>query len=109
MSIANSTILIYRKDFSGKPTLQIAPAVGLQPCLNLTAGPLSKRPVRKEKCLDGKRSKYRIGTGVLANRYSFFEKVRLSGLPFLPALQRFPLQLLPKFQDQWKLSRNEHE
>jgi hypothetical protein len=47
--------------------------------------------------------------GVLARRSAASKKERLSGLPFLPALQRRTLQLLPKRKVHGKLFQNELE
>jgi hypothetical protein len=47
--------------------------------------------------------------GVLASRPAGSQKERLSGLQFLPALQRCTLQLLPKRKDRRKLFQNELE
>jgi len=47
--------------------------------------------------------------GVFARRSAGSKKERLSGLPFLPALQRCTLQLLPKRKDHRKLFQNELE
>jgi hypothetical protein len=110
MPIANSTILIYRKDLFGILARQ---AIGG----NQTVGRLLTtqwsgfaRPVRKRRSVfDGKRSEFQIRSGALATRSGLSQKARLSGLPFLSVLQRFPLPLLPKFKDPSKLFQVEHQ
>jgi hypothetical protein len=90
MTIANSTVLVYRKDFLSS--------------IGAAGGP---GYYRKGYIFHGTRPECRIRADVLENRSAASKKVPLSGLPFLPALQRFPVQLLPKRKDRGKLFQNE--
>jgi hypothetical protein len=113
MPIANSMILIYRKVLFGKLVrLSVLRLIGL----------CSIRGLRDETCVfalcavcpenrgcsDGKRSQCRTMSGRVQIRCGYGKEVRLSGLPFLPVLQRFPLSLLPKRKDRDNLFQIKH-